>query len=341
MEPKITFIGENLDRLVSLEMRPQGRDQGGIRRLYDAARAKHGEPITTLAARLLAEKVRAGDVVFITTGAGIPDHLPFGETDGPLGAAALALGVSLGLGAVPILVTEAAYLRVQEATCLAIGLGIRTPEVAKKVARTCAVLPFPADDSAPAVAEELMARYAPAALISTEKLGPNEKGVTHSSTGCPAAADRARVEHLFDIAAGKGILTIGIGDNGNEIGCGAIREAVWEHKEWGRVCQCPCGGGLATRVATDVILMAGTSNWGAYGIEAALAAVLGRPEIIHSEADERRMLEACVRLGGADGSTGTHVLAVDGTPADVQVGMINMMRTIVTNGLKPPRKRAF
>lgn len=341
MESHIAFVGENLDRLVSLEMRPQGKSQGVIRQLYDAARAKQGEPITTLAARLLTERVHEGDVVFITTGAGIPDHLPQGETDGPLGAAALALGVSLGLRAVPILVTEAAYVPVQQATCLAIGLGIRTPEVAKQVARTCAVLPFPADDSAPAVAEELMARHTPTALISTEKLGPNEKGITHTSTGRPAGNDRARVEHLFDLAAGLGLLTIGIGDNGNEIGCGAIREAIWEYKEFGKVCQCSCGGGLATRVATDVILIAGTSNWGAYGIEAALAAVLGRPEIIHSEEDERRMLEACVRMGGADGSTGTHVLAVDGTPANVQVGMVNLIRTIVTNGLKPPRKRAF
>ena len=341
MEPHLTFIGENLDRLVSLEMRPQGKSQGVIRQLYDAARAKYGEPITTLAARRLVESVRQGDVVFIATGAGLPEHLPFGETDGPLGAAALALAVSLGLGAVPILLTEAAYVSVQEATCLAIGLGIRTPEVAQRVARTCALLPFPADDSAPVVAEDLMARYAPKALIATEKLGPNEKGVAHSSTGHPEGGDRAKVEHLFDLAAGRGILTIGIGDNGNEIGCGAIREAVWEYKEWGKVCRCPCGGGIATRVATDVVLIAGTSKWGAYGIEAALAAVLGRPEIIHSAEDERRMLEACVRLGGADGSTGTHVLAVDGTPAEVQTGMNSLMRAIVTNGLKPPRKRPF
>lgn len=341
MEPHIAFIGDNLDRLVSLEMRPQGSSQGVIRRLYDAARAKQGEPITTLAARLLSERVHQGDVVVIATGAGIPDYLPYGETDGPLGAAAMALAVSVGLGAVPILVTEAAYVPVQEATCLAIGLGIRTPEVAKKVARTCAVLPFPADDSAQAAAEELMAAYQPKALIATEKLGPNDKGVTHSSTGRPTGPDRARVEHLFDLAASRGILTIGIGDNGNEIGCGAIREAVWEFKEWGKVCQCPCGGGLATRVATDVVLIAGTSNWGAYGIEAAVAAVVGRPEIIHSADDERRMLEACVQAGGADGSSGTHVLAVDGTPAEVQIGMNALMRTIVANGLKPPRKRPF
>src|SRR5512133_2168516 len=147
MEPHLTFIGENLDQLVSLEMRPQGKSQGIIRQLYDAARAKHGEPITTLAARLLAERVRPGDVVFITTGAGVPDYLPYGETDGPLGAAALALGVSASLGAVPILLTEAEYVDVQAGTCLAIGLGIRTPEVARRVARTCAVLPFPADDT--------------------------------------------------------------------------------------------------------------------------------------------------------------------------------------------------
>ncbi|MHB9092997.1 MAG: glutamate cyclase domain-containing protein, partial [Chloroflexota bacterium] len=89
MEPYLEFIGENLDRLVSLEMRPQGKSQGVIRRLYDAARLHHGEPITTLAARRLVESVKSGDTVIIATGAGLPDYLPFGETDGPLGSAAL------------------------------------------------------------------------------------------------------------------------------------------------------------------------------------------------------------------------------------------------------------
>ncbi|MHB9090871.1 MAG: glutamate cyclase domain-containing protein, partial [Chloroflexota bacterium] len=254
---------------------------------------------------------------------------------------ALAQALALGLGAVPILVTEAEYVDNVTATCLASGLGIRTPEAAARVPRTCAVLPFPADATAESVAAQYMERFRPKALVAIEKLGPNEKGVAHSSTGRPSGNTRSRAECLFDLAAQSGILTIGIGDNGNEIGCGTIREAVWEHKEWGKVCQCPCQGGLATRVATDVVLVAGTSNWGAYGIEAALAAVLGKPELIHSEEDERRMLEACVRTGGADGSTGSHILAVDGTPSSVQTGMNALMRTIVVNGLKPPRKRPF
>jgi hypothetical protein len=60
----------------------------------------------------------------------------------------------------------------------------------------------------------------------------------------------------------------------------ADADAVRRHK--------PGGTALATRVATDVLVAANTSNWGAYGIVAALAAILSRPEIMHGPDDEAR-----------------------------------------------------
>lgn len=341
MEGYVQFIGENLDRLCALEMRPQGPNQGVIWNLYRAARDLYGEPLSTLAARRLSESVHEGDTVIVTTGAGHPVFLPWGETDGPLGAAALARILRETLGAVPLLLTEAQCVENLAATCLAAGMGRRDYVTARKVPFSCAIEAFPADASAHAVASEVLDRCRPAAVIACEKLGPNEVGVAHTSTGLPAGDDRGRLEHLFDEAAARGILTIGIGDNGNEIGMGAIREAVWEHKPYGRECRCPCGQGLATRVATDVIVVAGTSNWGAYGIEGALAALVGKPDVIHDVRTEARMLEACVDTGGVDGSTGRHWLQVDGTPADVQSSIMSLIRTIVANGSLPPRNRPF
>jgi hypothetical protein len=75
---------------------------------------------------------------------------------------------------------------------------------------------------------------------------------------------------------------------------------------------------MATVVATDVLVVAGTSNWGAYGIEACLAAIAGKPDLIHSARVEQFMLEECVRTGGVDGSTGRQILQVDGTSMEVQ-----------------------
>lgn len=334
-------IGENLDRICTVTIRPQGPGQAVIRHLYAAARERFRLPLTMLAAERLTGALGPGKVFIMTTGAGIADYLPVGETDGPPGAAALAAVLTAGMSATPVFVTEAEYVENVAATALAAGLGIRDFEVARRVPGTCAVAPFPANETAAQVAEEYLKRYQPQAIIAVEKLGPNTAGVAHTATGLPAGSSRARVETLFDLAAPRGILTVGVGDNGNEIGCGAILEAVKQHKEYGAVCRCPCGQGIATRVGTDALVVAGTSNWGAYGIAAPIAASLGNPSLLHSAEVERRMLEECVRTGGADGSLGRHTVSVDGTPGSVQIALLELMRSVVTIGLMPPRKRPF
>jgi hypothetical protein len=228
------------------------------------------------------------------------------------------------------------------ASLVAAGLGIREPEVARRVAGTAAIVPFPADiDAADRVANALLATHSPAAVVAIEKLGPNAAGVIHSATGMAMGDDQARVDRLIDLARSRGIVTIGVGDNGNEIGFGRIQEAVWEHKQFGRVCRCPCGQGLATVVATDVLVVAGTSNWGAYGIEACLAALLGRPDLIHTPEMEERMLLECVRAGGVDGSLGRQILGVDGTSPAVQTSIVELLRATVTCGLGAWRERPF
>ncbi|MBI4278040.1 MAG: DUF4392 domain-containing protein [Armatimonadetes bacterium] len=341
MDETLRNIGENLDRLCTVTVRPQGTGQAVIRHLYDAAREKLRDPLTMLAAQRLLGVLRPGEAVMIATGAGIEDFLPAGETDGPLGAAAMAWALANGAGAIPVFVTEAEYVENVAATALAAGLGRRDFDAARRVPGTCVVLPFPADDTAEPVARQYVDRYQPQAIIAIEKLGPNAVGVAHTATGLPTGKSRARAEAIFDLAASCDILTVGIGDNGNEIGCGTVIDAVRKYKEHGAVCRCPCGQGIATRVATDVLVLAGTSNWGGYGVAAALAASLGRPELLHSADVERFMLQECVRTGAADGSSGRHTLSVDGTPGIVQTSMLEMMRAVITIGLQPPRKRPF
>lgn len=341
VEQALENIGENLDRLCTVTIRPQGNAQSVVWKLHEAARLDVGEPLTMHAARRLAETVRPGGTVIVTTGAGRDDFLPVGETDGPPGAAALGAMLSAALGAVPVFVTEAEYVDNVQATALAAGLGCREFEVARRVPGTCAIVPFPNDDTAMAVAERYFRAYEPQALIAIEKLGPNDAGVTHTATGRPTSPSRARAEVLFDLAASRGVLTVGVGDNGNEIGFGKIKDAVRKHKEYGTKCQCPCGQGLATRVATDALVVAGTSNWGAGAIAAALAAWVKRPELLHGADVERRMLEECVRTGGADGALGRHTVSVDGTPASVQLALLELMRQVITIGLHPPRNRPF
>jgi hypothetical protein len=328
------LMGRHIDRLVTVEARISPTSRNVIIHLYEAAcAAQGGGPLSMLAARRILEHLGPGKTVFLTTGAGDPRYLPAGETDGPPGVAALALAIHAATGAVPLLFTEEPFRENLAATTLAAGLGIREPKYVLNTGYTTAVLPVAHDGTAEKQASDYLDTYKPAMVISIEKLGPNPQGVAHTSTGTPTAGDRGRAECLFDEAARRGIPSLGIGDNGNELGFGLIADAVAKYK--------PNGARLCTRVKTDVLLPANTSNWGAYAVEAALAALTGRPEIMHSAEVERRMIDACVATHGADGSTGRHILQVDGMPAEVSCAIVTMLGCIVRNGLITGFKRAF
>ncbi|WP_421998565.1 glutamate cyclase domain-containing protein [Reyranella sp.] len=328
------LIGRHIDRLVTVEARISPTSRNVIVNLHEAAcAAQGGGPLSMLAARQILEHLGPGKTVFITTGAGDPRFLPAGETDGPPGVAALALAIHAATGAVPLLFTEAPFVDNLAATTLAVGLGIREPRHALDTGYTTAVLPLAYDETAEQQAAHYLDTYKPALVISIEKIGPNSRGIAHTSTGTPTAGDRARAECLFDEAARRGIPSLGIGDNGNEIGFGLIPDAVAKYK--------PNGERLCTRVKTDVLVPANTSNWGAYAVEAALAVLTGKPEIMHSAETERRMIEACVDAHGADGSTGRHILQVDGMPAEMSCAVVTMLGIIVRNGLLSGFKRAF
>jgi hypothetical protein len=334
MEANTINVCRHIDRLVTVEARISDYSRGVIEKLYLAAVEEGGgEPLSLRAARLVLEHAKPGRAVLIATGAGDPRYLPAGETDGPPGAVALGLAIHVATGAVPILVTEKEFIDNLSATALAAGLGLRTPEVALGTPFTTSVLPLGAGDEAERQSADYLDRFAPSLIVAIEKIGPNAQGVAHMASGKPAASTRARAECLFDDAARRGIPSIGIGDNGNEIGFGRIPEAVRRWK--------PGGEALATRVRTDVLVAANVSNWGAYGIAAAMAVMQGRPEILHDAEVERRMLEACVATHAVDGSTGRHILAVDGMPLAMQQAVVTMLNVIVRNALIKGYKRPF
>jgi hypothetical protein len=341
MVSDLTVAAESIETLCTVEMRERGSSYGVIRRLYESAREAQGGSPTGLATRGLLDCVNEGDVVIVATGAYVPDYLPKGETDGPTGAASLAYALRLGFGATPLILCEESIVEPVEACCRAIGLGVRSLQVAQRIPYSAAVDTFPVDESAEKAAKVILEDLQPKAIICVEKLGVNSKGVAHSSTGLPAMEGRARMEVLVCAARNANILTIGIGDNGNEIGFGLIEEAVREHKPYGRQCRCSCGGGIACETACDVLITAAVSNWGAYGLTACLAVALEQPPLIHDSQTELRMIHECVRAGAADGATGMYTVSVDGIPGTVHGHIVDMLRVIVEKNLRERKKRDF
>jgi D-glutamate cyclase len=328
-------IGDNVDRLVTVEMRNPGIVRGIINQLYAAARARQTGPLTMLAAQRLRDAVQPGGSVIITTGAGIWPWLPKGETDGPPGAASLARALTLGLGARCIVVSEEPKLAPIDSAFRAMGLLVDEPRAVRARTGVVSVSSFTTDGSlGGAEAQRLLDEWNPQAVIAIEKLGPNAKGEFHTLQGVNASAEAAKVHHLFTQASQRGILTIGIGDGGNEIGCGLIYDDTRRIMPAGSVCQCPCGDGMATVVSTDVLVIGAVSNWAAYGVSACLAFLLGDPSLLHDAATERKVVDECALSGAVDGMSGLPVPWVDGTNRDVQEAVVTMLGMIVANGLR-------
>lgn len=336
---RVEAIAENIDRLITTDV----ASRGTIGILYPHARSKVGEPLVLYAARKLLDSAKPGGVVFIATGwpdrPWVSPHIA--ELDGPIGAAVLSRALHIAFNAVPIILTERDLVSALEVVVRAAGLVPVTPEQgmrsieSPKPIHTASVLHFPMDtDLARETSRSLIEKFSPWAVIAIEKGGMNEKGRIHTGEGYDTTDHTAKIDFLVRDAKEFGILTIGIGDGGNEIGMGLIREEIKQRLPYGSKCQCACGSGIASVTETDVLVTSAVSNWGAYGIEACLAVLLQKPEIMHDRESEVRMLESASISGLIDGSTGFSVPSVDGLPVEVHASLVYVLRALVTNAIK-------
>ena len=112
----------------------------------------------------------------------------------------------------------------------AAGVAVVDEELFRQRRSVALAIDYPlGEEAGKAAAAELCKKFKPAAMIFIEKVGPNRKGIYHSIMGTPRTPDKiASAYHLADFAKANGIATIGVGDGGNEIGCGVIKEAVAE-----------------------------------------------------------------------------------------------------------------
>src|SRR4051794_17430484 len=94
-------VGENLDALVTLDV----RGYGAPRALYAEARRQAGKPLLLSAARGLCNALEPDDPVIVATGFVFPPW-EVGELDGVVGASVIARALEIGCGANPVLVVE-------------------------------------------------------------------------------------------------------------------------------------------------------------------------------------------------------------------------------------------
>ena len=98
----------------------------------------------------------------------------------------------------------------------------------------------------------------------------------------------------------------------------------------------PRGEFLGTTTACDIVLPVMMSNWGCYGIEAALAYLIKKPEIIHTPAQEERMLRHCLDAGGLEAMMCTTDFLVDGLDGETSMAVMQILGNIVRKNLEAP-----
>ena len=328
-EDFLDIIGETIDRLLTLDIAGRGL----INKLYEAARALHQSPLCLLAAKKLAEAVKPNDIVFIATGMIIYpfQHLGIGANDGPVGGAALARALRIALGAKTIFVTDKLLVDMVSRTVNggenAIVPVKALPEIDLPLS---SVIDFPTEEGeAEKKSKQLIKDFKPKAIVAIERRGVSKNGVYHSWNGLDMAPYEARIGRLFEECREQGILTIGIGDGGNEIGMGNIYETVRKVVPYGDNCKCPTKCGIADSTLVDVAVVATVSNWGAYGIEACLAAITGKSEALHTEGEALRIIRECIDAGGLDGPAKVPRPFLDAVPEKIDVAILSFLGEII------------
>ena len=324
-DPLHGLIAENIDRLVNLDI----SGYGVIAAIHDAARVHHGAPLAWLAAERLRAALGEGGYFLVTSGWLMPGCYPYGETDGPIGAGILGRALALGLGARMIVLTEVEMVLCTTAACRAAGLNVLSEDDIARAPRPphpnipmCIIVPIPIPlEAARSEAKRLFDTYDPKAILSVEKNGPNAEGLYCMVGGEDNSDCVIKAAEFFYEAARRSVLTIGIGDRGNEIGFGAIAEVPR------RVL--PFGEQATDSTVVDVLVTAAVSNWGASAIAASLAAMLERPEVMHDTDTESRMLHRCIDAGGVDGFGCTPIPVTDGMREPAHIGICALLNEIV------------
>ena len=208
------------------------------------------------------------------------------ETDGPPGA--IAIGEALkGLGRTVTYVSDE-----------------YTTPVLRRYANGSAVIDFPIDgiNASKQHAKDILEQVKPSLLISIERCGRTRDDTYLNMRYVDISPNTARLDYLFD----SDVPSVGIGDGGNEIGMGNLAEVI------------PTIDSLPDYPAVnqvDRLIIASVSNWGGYGLVAALSRIFGK-NLLPSVESETAMLHGMIESGVVDGTTGDAVPTVDNFSAE-------------------------
>jgi len=159
--------------------------------------------------------------------------------------------------------------------------------------------------------------------VSIERCGLSPDGRPRNMRGVDVSPWTAPLDDLFTAAPW---VRIGVGDGGNEIGMGKLPRRLIASTV-------PNGERIACITACDHLVVAGVSNWGAYGLMAALAVLHdawspAMAKFLTAERDLAVTRAIVQKAGAVDGVTARNEPTVDGFPAETHGAVIAELRRI-------------
>lgn len=249
-------------------------------------------------------------VVGVITGFFVPRATPpAAETDGPIGAALLLRALSAAGIACRMATDEPC-----RATCAAALVGAGIGDLPLDVVALGAPL------------DPLVAAWTAAGVthaLSIERCGLAADGRPRNLRGADIGAFTAPMDHLF---LGGPWRKLAIGDGGNEIGMGRLPAGLIARSV-------PNGEQIACVTSCDHLVVAGVSNWGAYGVMAALAVQHAEwsgiiRKFLTAERDLALTRAIVEQAGAVDGVTARREPTVDGFGADIHGALVESLARV-------------
>ena len=258
-----------------------------------------------------AEALSTASCVGLITGFFVPrGEVAAPETDGPVGTALLAAALA-ACGVPARIAVDAPCAEAVRVAVEAAGGGVSVDEVG-------------VDDRSGL--DRLLNAWQRADIshaIAIERCGRSADGRPRNMRGVDVSSWTAPLDDLF---LGGPWAKLAVGDGGNEIGMGKLPAGLIARTV-------PNGAEIACVTSCDHLVVAGVSNWGAYGLMAAVAVLRAdwRPAIAKFLTAERDLLvtRAIVEKAGAvDGVTARGEATVDGFGPEIHGLLIDELGRI-------------
>ncbi len=249
-----------------------------------------------------------GKKILILTGFTVPEcHA--GESDGPLGSVALAKALE-DLGKEVLIVTDRYSKNILE--------GLRK---IKEISGSIYSVPINVNKIE---LQGILNGFEPTHMIAIERPGKGIDGKYHSMRGEDISAYVGDLDPLMEMAKKHKIITLAIGDGGNEMGMGKVRDTGISYVDQGEK--------IFATSSADYLILAGVSNWGAYGLVAGLS-ILSDMDLLQEEKEEVRLLKTLTELGGVDGCSKRRAMTVDGLSLGTNLNQLLRLKKIIQKNL--------